>query len=65
MADFRDPERSGLSGREHRKREKRPFAALHERNSGMREVGDSVARLPQAPGIRSVARSVQPRFLAL
>jgi len=28
------------------------------------KVGDSVARLPRASGIRSVARSVQPRFLA-
>lgn len=32
MADFRDPERSGLYGREHRKREKRPFAARHGLN---------------------------------
>ncbi len=41
MADFRDPERSVLTVREHRKREKRPFAARPGAN-----LPTSVARGP-------------------
>jgi hypothetical protein len=32
MVIFRDPERSGLFGREHRKRKKRPFTAHYGPN---------------------------------
>jgi hypothetical protein len=47
MAGLRDPERSGLDGREHRKLAGRPFAAAQGAHIGRSEVtGTTMGRVP-------------------